>query len=1014
MFFLAKKNLCSFSNNVINLLASSEDYEMPNFDTVGIRYRGFRVTKAIAIEELQCTLHELTHQASGAQILHIANDDPENLFCLSFRTVPDSSDGVAHILEHTVLCGSEKYPVKDPFFAMNRRSLNTFMNALTGSDFTCYPAASQVPKDFYNLMEVYLDAVFHPFLKKFSFLQEGHRLEFADASDPSTPLTYKGVVFNEMKGALNSPDSRLIEAINSSLYPDITYGVNSGGDPKVIPQLTYNKLKHFHTKYYHPSHCLFFFYGNMPLEGHLNFLLKHALRNVKRAVPLSPIPHQQRLKKPIVKREVYPVAPDEDATGKTIVAHAWLTCHILQQQELLALTLIETILMCTDASPLKYALLSSGYCKQAGAYIDEEVSEIPFVLIMKGCKHQHASKLKKVITNTLKKMTKEGIPERLIDSALHQLEFQRSEITGDHTPFGLSLFMRSALLRQHGGQPEDGLVIHSLFDALRKKINEDPQYLTGLINKHLINNPHHVTVMMVPDKKLGAKESAEERVLLKKIRANLSKRRVKEIVTTAAQLAAFQKEQEDQDLEVLPKVTLADVPLKSRHYPLSHDKVDDIEIFHHDCFTNNIVYMDWVYDFPKIKPEDLPMVRLFTVLLPQMGCGGRDYITNLEYIQENTGGVGMSLALNIQATDHTLFQPTIHLRGKALSRKVDKLFPLIGDMVSSADFTDIPRLKEVLLKHHTALESALNANALRYAINLSASAHSIPSAIGNLWYGLEYLWLIRDLIQHLDKRCGDIITKMQYLQKHLLGLQGAHLVLSCDRSQYRKMHKEAFWGLLEAPSKKYSPWKSTLKLPGVASQGRIIASPVAFIAKALPSVSYCHPLAPALSLAACIFDKKTLHPRIREQGGAYGSGAVSNTSSGQFYFYSFRDPNISNTFNAFADAVNNLADGNFTDTDLQEAKLEIIASLDSPIAPGNRADAAYGWWREGKTLKRRQAFRNRMLKLTAKEVVKATQQHILAHIDRGKNVVFSSKDLLEKENSILIEKGLKPLKIKNI
>jgi Zn-dependent M16 (insulinase) family peptidase len=257
--------------------------------------------------------------------MHIATEDPENLFCLSFQTIPDTSNGVAHILEHTVLCGSQKFPVKDPFFAMNRRSLNTFMNALTGADFTCYPAASQVPKDFYNLLEVYLDAVFHPDLKELSFLQEGHRLEFTNPADPQSPLEYKGIVYNEMKGALSSSSARLAEAINQSLFPDVTYGINSGGDPKDIPKLSYKELKEFHQKFYHPSRCLFFFYGNMPLESHLDFIAKHTLDQTEKQPPLPPLPLQPRFKEPVYRTLSYPIAPEEDPTDKALIGLTWLT-----------------------------------------------------------------------------------------------------------------------------------------------------------------------------------------------------------------------------------------------------------------------------------------------------------------------------------------------------------------------------------------------------------------------------------------------------------------------------------------------------------------------------------------------------------------------------------------------------------------------------------------------------------------------------------------------------------------
>lgn len=276
----------------------------PALTAVQQTYRDFQVVQYLRLEELQSTLIELIHEPTGAKVMHIANDDPENLFCLSFQTLPTSSNGVAHILEHTVLCGSKKFPVKDPFFSMARRSLNTYMNALTGHDFTCYPASSQIEKDFYNLLEVYIDAVFHPNLKKESFLQEGHRFAFAEPEDLNSPLVYQGIVYNEMKGAMIGPESRLWEKISEHLTPDLTYAHNSGGNPKEIPNLTLEELKEFHQTYYHPSRCLFFFYGNIPLSKHLDYLQDHALKGVQKAPQLSPLPPPEKVYKSCSSRRI--------------------------------------------------------------------------------------------------------------------------------------------------------------------------------------------------------------------------------------------------------------------------------------------------------------------------------------------------------------------------------------------------------------------------------------------------------------------------------------------------------------------------------------------------------------------------------------------------------------------------------------------------------------------------------------------------------------------------------------
>jgi Zn-dependent M16 (insulinase) family peptidase len=981
---------------------------------VGTSYKGFVVEKTTPIHELQCTLRELVHQPTGARIMHIGNDDPENLFCLSFQTFPKTSNGVAHILEHTVLCGSEKYPVKDPFFAMQRRSLNTFMNALTGADFTCYPASSQVKKDFYNLLEVYLDAVFKPSLKELSFLQEGVRLEFQKPDDPNSALDFKGIVFNEMKGSLANPTARLVELVNELVFPNITYGINSGGDPKVIPDLTYAELKEFHSHFYHPSRCLFFFYGNLPLEGHLDFLLTHCLEGVQKMAPLPPVPHQPRFTQPVYKEGRYPIPHDEDPREKTNIAFAWLTSSILNQEEILALSVLEIVFMDTDASPLKMALLKSGYCKQASAYAEVEISEVPFVILLKGCEPEHADALEEVIKETLQKLHDQGIPDNLVESAIHQLEIFRTEITGDGSPYGLALFMRSALLKQHGGEPESGLMIHSLFEKLRSDIKNDPHYLTGLIKKYFLDNTHFVRVVMVPSPEVAKEEQTEERQRLDRIRSALAPEQINDIMRKSQELQALQIEQLHQDLEVLPKVTLADVPKQARDYALEKTQHGNIEVYRHDCFTNDIVYAGTVFNMPDVPESLMPYVRLFTVLLSQLGCGGRNYAENLEYIQANTGGIGFSLGMYSQASDYRKFVPTVQLRGKALHRKADKLFPLMREMIESVDFTDMGRIVEILHKHYTGLQSSIPQSALKYAINLSSSGLNAATKVSEDWYGITYFKSVRDIVQNLDKNIGKVIEVMQQLQGMLLSLQDAHLILSCDDALYQDLVNHEFYGLQHLQVRPYQSWKGNFEVPPVVSHTRAIASPVAFTAKVFPLVSYTHPDTPALCIASYIFDNNTLHTRIREQGGAYGGGSSCNPLVGTFYFYAYRDPNLVTTLLAFEDAVKAVAAGQFDESDLEEAKLETIQVLDSPVSPGSRADLAYAWLREGRTQPIRQAFRDKLLALTKEDVKAAVERHILPNLSKGSVVSFAGKELIEKENSILVQNGIAPFPIEQI
>lgn len=986
----------------------------PLFLTVGGEYRGFIVTKSLEIPELQCHLVELRHKESGAKVMHIANDDPENFFCLSFRTLPENSNGTPHILEHLVLCGSKKYPAKDPFFSMNRRSLNTFMNALTGADFTCYPAATQVEQDFYNLLDVYLDAVFHPRLLKESFAQEGHRLEFSAIADPTSQLEYKGIVYNEMKGALASPSSRLSEAMSQALFPNTPYGYNSGGDPKDIPHLSYEELVAFHKKYYHPSKCLFFFYGNLPLEKHLDTIYETTLKDVTESAPLPPVPHQPRFFKKVKKEIFYPATEGEESEEKDYISFGWLTCSVLDELTVLGLTVLEIILLNTDASYLKLAFLQSGLCKQATAYLDTENVDVPFVITLRGCRAEDADKLEQIMQDTLKKVVESGIPEKFIESALHQLEHDRLEIGPDGGPFGLSLFGRSALLKQHGGKAEDGLRIHSLFQELRNTIAENPNFLKELIVQYLIANPHFVRIGMQPSKNLADEEEKFERERLDRIRKTLSLSDVEKIVATSIRLKEFQEKDDAHEIALLPKISLKDVPRKARDFVLKNEKINNVNVFHHPTFTNHILYTSLIFPTPEVPPQDLWLLRLFSILLPQVGCANRNYQENLEFVQEHTGGVGAGFAFNPQAYNPLEFSPTLHIKGKALYRKADKLFQLLVETVLSADFSDMKRLKELIHKHYTNLNTSLTSNALRYALSLSASGLDPLNALSNEWNGLDYFWKIKHLSHHFDEEALHLQQKLIKMKELLLLNQGAECIITCDETLYSTYAENGFGGIVDLPLKSFSPWKNTVHVPKVTPQARIISSQVAFTAKAFPGVSFENSNAPYLSLASHLFQNTCLHKRIREQGGAYGGGASSNPSAGIFSFYAYRDPNVTTTLIAFQEAIDKIVSLDFDESDIEEAKLEVLQALDAPIPPSSRGEVAYSFWKEGKSYALRQAFRDGIMDATAQNIKEAVEKEIVPNYMKGTPVIFSGKELIERENKKLHELELPEFKIEKI
>lgn len=968
-------------------------------------YKNFIYDQITPIEELNCTLIELTHEPTGAKVIHIANEDPENVFCLGLKTWPNSSDGAPHILEHTVLCGSKKFPVKDPFFGMTRRSLNTFMNAFTGADFTCYPAASQIKQDFYNLLEVYCDAVFFPQLKELSFLQEGHRLEFAKPNDPSTPLTYQGIVYNEMKGAMSSPDSRLWKAISKNLLPDLTYAVNSGGDPADIPSLTYQGLKDFHATYYHPSRCLFYFYGNLPLEPHLDFIETHVLSQVEKVEPLGSLPLQKRFTAPRQAEERFPT---QDKT-LGMAAFCWLTTTPTNVEHALALSLLDSILTDHDASPLKRALLESGKCGTADGHLDIEMSEIPYVILCKGCKQQDIEALQNIILTTLDQLYQSGIDPEIARSALHQLEFERLEIGGGGYPFGLGLFFRAGLLKQHGGEPKTGLCVYSTFETLQEKIR-DPSYLGGLIKTYLLDNPHFVTLKMVPDKQLESEEAAIERTKLDQIRASMSEKEIEEVIANAARLKTFQLQNESASLDCLPKLSIEDVPEKTPDFKLDTHQVGGLTVYHHDVFTNHILYAALVFDLPNLSADELPYAQLYTSILTELGAGDRTFIENLSLMQAHLGDVSTSISLHAQADSADTLRPSVILRGKALWRNRKQLFEMLHAFATSARTDEAARIKELILQIHTHLTQRLVQSSMGYA-TLQSTAHT--SKIGRInshWQGLAYYQFISKLAHDLDAHLPHILNELSAIAKKLFTCSIPDLVMSCDEESFAELAKEKFYGISDGLQSGYEPFHFNLNPSTPQSGGYPISAPVAFTSMGFKTIDSTDPRAPSISLASELFDNKVLHPKIREQGGAYGSGSSYNTITGSFYFYGYRDPNLASTVEAFKAAAKSISQGEFTEEDLVEAKLGLIQEFDSPLYPGSRALAAYVWKRDNKTVEWRQAFRDAVLKGTKADVCSAVKECLLPALNDGCLVTFAGQELIENEN----KKLAKPLAIFSI
>ncbi|MDQ6978706.1 MAG: insulinase family protein, partial [Mariprofundaceae bacterium] len=519
-------------------------------------YASFVFERATRIETLNIELQEFRHTVTGAVHIHIQADDQQNAFLVAFRTVPEDSRGVAHVLEHTALCGSSRYPVRDPFFMMTRRSLNTFMNAFTSSDWTAYPFASCNRKDFYNLLDVYLDAAFFPNLDEMDFLQEGHRFEFATMDDPTSDLTYKGIVFNEMKGAMSSPTSTLWQTMTAHLFPTQTYHHNSGGDPVHIPDLTHEQLQAFHTTHYHPSNAIFVTYGNMPAVDHQAVFEARALKDFNALDQHIRVGLEQHFDTPKRVSAHYAVEPGQPTERKTHIVLGWLLDENIDGETLLATHLLSGVLLDNSASPLRHALETSdlGEAPSPLSGLSDSTREMIFCCGFEGAEASDADAAEQYILDTLRRIADDGVAQEQIEAELHQLELSQREVSGDRFPYGLNMMLSALTPALHDAPIAPVLDIDPILCRLRERI-QDPDFIKGLVRR-LVDNPHRVCLVMEPDAELAEREQTAETEKLATIKAGLSEAEVEQIIAQAKQLKARQESQDNPDL--LPEVTRED------------------------------------------------------------------------------------------------------------------------------------------------------------------------------------------------------------------------------------------------------------------------------------------------------------------------------------------------------------------------------------------------------------------------------------------------------------------------
>ncbi|TEU10373.1 MAG: peptidase M16, partial [Anaerolineales bacterium] len=647
------------------------------------------------IAELNTKAQLFRHVTTGAELLSLENDDENKVFGITFRTPPPDSTGVAHILEHSVLCGSRKYPVKEPYVELLKGSLKTFLNAFTYPDKTCYPIASQNLQDFYNLINVYLDAVFYPRITPHIFQQEGWHYEL---ENPDDPIIFKGVVFNEMKGAYSSPDRVLAEYSQYSLFPDTTYGLESGGHPRHIPDLTYEQFKAFHQTYYHPSNARIFFYGDDHSDERLRSVNDY-LKNFEPLAVDSAVHLQPRFDQPKRLTRSYAVSQDADIHKKGMVTVNWLLSETTDPETNLALHVLEHILIGTPASPLRKALIDSGLGEDlAGVGLEDELRQMFFSTGLKGIDAKDADRIEALALQTLTTLTQEGIDPHTLEAALNTIEFRLRENNTGNFPRGLLLMLRSLTTWLYDGDPLALPAFEAPLAAIKTHLATDETYFEDMVCQYLLQNPHRTTLILQPDPDLSGREEAAEKERLAQARAIMSRADLRAVIANTRQLKKMQETPDPPEaLATIPRLRLSDLDKKNKIIPLELLERNGTQILYHDLFSNGIAYLDVGFNLHTLPQEYLPYVPLFGRALLEIGTEQEDFVTLSQRIGRKTGGIRPeSFTSVIRETKEGVVW--LFLRSKAIPAQADDLLAILRDVLLTVRLDNQERFRQMVLE----------------------------------------------------------------------------------------------------------------------------------------------------------------------------------------------------------------------------------------------------------------------------------------------------------------------------
>ncbi len=973
-------------------------------NTLPTAHPAFNAVRQETIESLNIQVQQFEHRATGAMHYHLAADNTENVFLVALRTVPEDSTGVAHILEHTALCGSERYPVRDPFFMMLRRSLNTFMNAFTSSDWTAYPFASQNRKDFNNLLDVYLDAVFFSRLDPLDFAQEGHRVEFSEADNPSSDLVYKGVVFNEMKGAMSSVPSTLWSTLCEHLFPSTTYHYNSGGDPEHIPDLSYEELKDFYSSHYHPSNAIFMTFGDIEAPEHQAVFEERALKRFEKLAERIQVPPEQRLPAPLRVSDNYAFDEDSSTDNRTHLVMGWMLGESTDLEQLLEAQLLSSVLMENSASPLQHALETTelGQAPSPLCGLEDSMREMVFVCGIEGSEAEHADALEKLVLDVLRKVAQEGVSQERLQAVLHQLELHQREVSGDSYPFGLQLILQALGCATHYSDPIAVLNLEPVIESLHEKIL-DPGYIRNLAQKLLLDNPHRVTLVMTPDKELSARRVEKEAERLAQIKSQMDDDACQATVTLAADLAERQQQVDDES--ILPKVELSDVPATLPELTCCESRYDSLKVTSYSQGTNGIVYQQIVSGLPQLNEEQRQFLPLYTSFIPELGLGDGSYMDAQHRQSATVGSINAFTTMRGSLDNEQAITANFVLSSKALKRNAQQQAQLMDDTLRTVRFDESDRIRDLISQQRARREQAITGNGHGLAMAAACAGMSPLAALNHQLSGLAGIRAVRALdlsmadaseAEAFAARLGDIHNRVLGMPREVLAVaeehEIAHLAELAGKqwSAHQPAEAGAHFSLDPVREKRSEMWLTNTQ--------------VNFCARAYPTVPVQHPDAPALTVLGCFLRNGYLHRAIREQGGAYGGGATQDAGTAAFKFYSYRDPRLGETLTDFDAAVAWMLDSQHDYRSLEESILGVVGSLDKPSSPAGEAKQHFHNRLFGRSHEQREHFRQGVLDVSLEDLRRVTESYLKPEL--ASTAVITNRSQLDATDDLRESLGL--------